>query len=82
MKHTLDFESNKNNVIFNSSESVNNYSLELSGNLADKNCTTLFTEINSSYKDIYFFRIENGQFKATACAHPLNISVGGKITFF
>ncbi|XP_014914560.1 sialic acid-binding Ig-like lectin 10 [Poecilia latipinna] len=75
MKGTLDFDSNPNDVIFNSSKSVNTYPLELTGNLSENNCTTLFSDLNSRYTDMYFFRIENGPFRATSCAHPLTITV-------
>ncbi|KAM4718249.1 sialic acid-binding Ig-like lectin 10 [Anableps anableps] len=75
MKHELDFASNPNDVIFNSSKSVNTYPLEIRGNLTEKNCTTLFPDLNTSYTDRYFFRVENGGYKATACSKPLQITV-------
>ncbi|XP_038143632.1 B-cell receptor CD22-like [Cyprinodon tularosa] len=64
-----------NIVIFNSSGSVNTYSLNIIGNLTEKNCTTLFPNLMTSYTDKYFFRIENWPFRATACDDPLNITV-------
>ncbi|KAK5599819.1 hypothetical protein CRENBAI_015069 [Crenichthys baileyi] len=60
---------------FCSSKSVNIYPLEMIGNLTERNCTTLFPDLNTSYTDRYFFRIENGPFRATACADPLQITV-------
>ncbi|XP_016524894.1 myeloid cell surface antigen CD33-like [Poecilia formosa] len=75
MKKSLKFSLNQNVVIFNSSESVNTYPLKMIGNLGEKNCTTLFPYLNTSYTDKYFFRVENGQFRATACAKPLQITV-------
>ncbi|XP_015251764.1 PREDICTED: myelin-associated glycoprotein-like [Cyprinodon variegatus] len=62
-------------IIFNGSGSVNNYSLNISGNLREKYCTTLFPDLKTSYADRYFFRIENEPFKATACDDPLQITV-------
>ncbi|XP_035981015.1 sialic acid-binding Ig-like lectin 13 [Fundulus heteroclitus] len=62
-------------VIFHSSRSVNTFSLNIIGNLTEKNCTTLFPNLNTSFTDRYFFRIENGNYKATACADPVNITV-------
>ncbi|XP_014831242.1 PREDICTED: myelin-associated glycoprotein-like [Poecilia mexicana] len=75
MKNNLAFSSDSNVVIFKSSRSVNKYPLNITGNLREKNCTTLFTDLNTSYTDKYFFRIENGPFRATACADPLQINV-------
>ncbi|XP_038131523.1 sialic acid-binding Ig-like lectin 14 [Cyprinodon tularosa] len=62
-------------VIFHSSGSVNTYSLNITGNLREKNCTTLFPDVKTSYADRYFFRIESEPFKASACDDPLNITV-------
>ncbi|XP_047204895.1 sialic acid-binding Ig-like lectin 13 isoform X3 [Girardinichthys multiradiatus] len=75
MKGGLNFASDPNIVIFNSSKSVNIYQLEMIGNLTEKNCTTLFPDLNTSYTNRYFFRAENGPVKATACADSLPITV-------
>ncbi|XP_014874390.1 myelin-associated glycoprotein-like [Poecilia latipinna] len=64
-----------NNVIFNSSSSVNTYQLEIIGNLKEKNCTTLFPNLATSHAEKYLFRIENYPFRALACADPLQITV-------
>ncbi|XP_015251763.1 PREDICTED: sialic acid-binding Ig-like lectin 12 [Cyprinodon variegatus] len=61
--------------VFNSSGLNNSYSLNIIGNLKEKNCTTLFPDLNTSYTDKYLFRIENWPFKATACDDPLDIEV-------
>ncbi|XP_037553375.1 sialic acid-binding Ig-like lectin 12, partial [Nematolebias whitei] len=63
------------NNVFHSDGSVNVYKLSITGNLKDKDCTTLFPDLNTSYSDKYFFRIESELFKATACADSLQISV-------
>ncbi|XP_032406791.1 sialic acid-binding Ig-like lectin 12 [Xiphophorus hellerii] len=62
-------------VIFNSSGSINTYSLNITGNLKEKNCTTLFPNLTTSHTDKYFFRVENVVYRATACADPLQITV-------
>ncbi|XP_037549923.1 B-cell receptor CD22-like [Nematolebias whitei] len=55
--------------------SVNINKLSIAGNLKDKDCTTLFPDLQTSYSGKYFFRIENALFKASACADSLQISV-------
>ncbi|XP_054893843.1 LOW QUALITY PROTEIN: myelin-associated glycoprotein-like [Poeciliopsis prolifica] len=62
-------------IIFHSSGSINNYSLDITGNLKEKNCTTLFPNLTTRYTDKYFFRVENGAFRATAIDDPLQITV-------
>ncbi|PWA24991.1 hypothetical protein CCH79_00015978, partial [Gambusia affinis] len=62
-------------IIFHSSGSINKYSLSMTGNLKEKNCTTLFPNLTTSHTDKYFFRVENGVYKASACADPLQITV-------
>ncbi|XP_044032920.1 vascular cell adhesion protein 1-like isoform X1 [Siniperca chuatsi] len=69
------FGINSNNVIFNSSRTVNIYPMKITGNLSQKNCTTLFSNLLTNYTDKYFFRIENGPFSATASCDPLQITV-------
>ncbi|XP_032408032.1 sialic acid-binding Ig-like lectin 13 [Xiphophorus hellerii] len=75
MKHNLDFKGDPRNVIFNSTRTDSTYQLEIIGNLREKNCTTLFRDLNSSHVDRYFFRVENGPFRATACSNPIKIRV-------
>ncbi|XP_014880997.1 sialic acid-binding Ig-like lectin 12 [Poecilia latipinna] len=75
MKGGVNFVSNPSIVIFNSSGSINKYSLNMTGNLKEKNCTTLFPDIQTSHADKYYFRVENGGYLATACADPLQIKV-------
>ncbi|KAM9712610.1 sialic acid-binding Ig-like lectin 10 [Menidia menidia] len=69
------FGDSRDNVVYNSSKSENRYQMNISGNLSQKNCTTLFSNLNTSQTDKYFFRIENEPFRATACADPLQITV-------
>ncbi|XP_035981441.1 myelin-associated glycoprotein-like [Fundulus heteroclitus] len=75
MKNTTKFGSSPNVVIFNSSGSVNTFSLKIIGNLTERNCTTLFPDLKTSFTDRYFFRVENGDYRGTACADPVNITV-------
>ncbi|XP_038161627.1 sialic acid-binding Ig-like lectin 14 [Cyprinodon tularosa] len=64
-----------NNLIFNSSGAVKVYPLEITGNLMEKNCTTLFENLTMQHSDKYFFRIENSMYKATASCSPCQVTV-------
>ncbi|XP_053198314.1 vascular cell adhesion protein 1-like [Scomber japonicus] len=75
IKNDHDFGSYPENVIFRSDQTDNPYPMNITGNLKEKNCTTLFSNLNTTYTDIYYFRIENGPPKATAICDPLNITV-------
>ncbi|XP_023182275.1 vascular cell adhesion protein 1-like [Xiphophorus maculatus] len=75
LKGGVNFGPNPSFVIFNSSGSINNYSLSITGNLKEKNCTTLFPNLTASHTNKYFFRVENWPFRASACADPLQITV-------
>ncbi|XP_053198315.1 vascular cell adhesion protein 1-like [Scomber japonicus] len=65
----------KENEIFKSSQADNPYPMKITGNLKEKNCTTLFSNLTTTYTDIYYFRIENRPFLATAVCDPLHITV-------
>uniref|UniRef100_A0A8P4G4N2 Ig-like domain-containing protein n=1 Tax=Dicentrarchus labrax TaxID=13489 RepID=A0A8P4G4N2_DICLA len=75
IKNNSYFGNNPNNVIFNSSKTVNTYPMNITGNLSQKNCTTLFSSLITSYTDTYYFRIVNWPFRATAVCDPLQITV-------
>ncbi|XP_037829011.1 sialic acid-binding Ig-like lectin 7 [Kryptolebias marmoratus] len=75
IKSTAEFAINPNNVIFNSSKSQNSYNIKLTGDLRQKNCTSVFSNLTTSQTDKYFFRIENEPFKATASCDPVQITV-------
>ncbi|XP_038581375.1 B-cell receptor CD22-like [Micropterus salmoides] len=68
------FGINPNNVIFNSSRTVNIYPMRITGNLSQKNCTTMFSSLLTSYTNTYFFRI-NKPFMSTASCDPLQITI-------
>ncbi|XP_051796133.1 B-cell receptor CD22-like isoform X4 [Acanthochromis polyacanthus] len=63
------------NVIFNSSQTVNDYPMEIIGNLSQGNCTTLFSNLTTTYNDNYFFRIANFPFMATASCEAVQIEI-------
>ncbi|XP_008394380.2 sialic acid-binding Ig-like lectin 12, partial [Poecilia reticulata] len=75
MKGGVNVWANPSPVIFHSSGSINNYSLDIIGNLKESNCSTLFPNLTTNHIDKYFFRVENGDYRATACADPLQITV-------
>ncbi|CAL1612611.1 unnamed protein product [Knipowitschia caucasica] len=60
---------------FDSSDPDLSSPMTLTGDLRQRNCTTLFTEIHTNHSDKYYLRIENQGFKATAVCDPLQIHV-------
>uniref|UniRef100_A0AAZ1XAL6 Ig-like domain-containing protein n=1 Tax=Oreochromis aureus TaxID=47969 RepID=A0AAZ1XAL6_OREAU len=75
IKTQSQFGNNPNNVIFNSSGAVSIYPMSITGNLSQKDCTTLFSNLTTTYTNTYFFRVESEPFKATAACDPLQITV-------
>ncbi|XP_069544813.1 myelin-associated glycoprotein-like [Brachyistius frenatus] len=69
------FLNHPTNVIFNSSMAVTTYPTRMTGNLTQKNCTTVFSNLTTQHADTYFFRVEKEVFKATASCEPLQIRV-------
>ncbi|XP_034145292.1 myelin-associated glycoprotein-like isoform X1 [Esox lucius] len=65
IKETSKFGQNPDNVIFNSSKTVNSYQGNITGNLSQKNCTTVFFNVTTSYTNKYYFRIESEPYNAT-----------------
>ena len=63
---------------FSHSNNEGKYPMKITGNLREKNCTTSFSHLITSYTDTYYFRIESRPFKATAVCDPLQINVTGK----
>nr|XP_029134677.1 sialic acid-binding Ig-like lectin 7 isoform X2 [Labrus bergylta] len=66
---------NLKNVFFNSSGTVNKFQMNITGNLRMKNCSTLIYNMKTTYEGVYYFRIENGPFRANARCDPLQITV-------
>ncbi|XP_042072928.1 B-cell receptor CD22-like isoform X2 [Haplochromis burtoni] len=64
---------NPTNVIYNSNGA--GYPRSITGNLSQRDCTTLFSNLTTTYTDTYFFRVESERFKATADCNPLQITV-------
>ncbi|XP_031150437.1 sialic acid-binding Ig-like lectin 7 [Sander lucioperca] len=77
IKSSKDFVKNPKNVIFNSSWEHNLYPMKITGDLSQKNCTTLFSSLITKHTDTYYFRIENWPFRSTAECDPLQITVRG-----
>ncbi|KAL3966672.1 myelin associated glycoprotein [Sarotherodon galilaeus] len=75
IKNRPEFGNNPNNVIFNSSGVVSIYPMSITGNLSQRDCTTLFSDLTTTYTDTYFFRVESEPFKSTASCDPLQITV-------
>uniref|UniRef100_A0AAQ4Q1N4 Ig-like domain-containing protein n=1 Tax=Gasterosteus aculeatus aculeatus TaxID=481459 RepID=A0AAQ4Q1N4_GASAC len=69
------FGQHPNNVVFNSSGTVSTYPMSFTGDLSQKNCTTLFSSLKTTYTDTYYFRVENRPFLATAVCDVLQITV-------
>ncbi|XP_054893847.1 vascular cell adhesion protein 1-like [Poeciliopsis prolifica] len=65
--------SNKN--IFDISHRVNNHQINITGNIKEKNCTTVFSDIKTRQETEYFLRVESSEYRATACSTPLQIRV-------
>ncbi|KAM6908097.1 myelin-associated glycoprotein-like [Lycodopsis pacificus] len=75
IKNNPYFGQKPDNVIFNSSRKDNIYPMNLTGDLSQKDCTTLFSRLITNYTDRYYFRIMNWPFRATAECDPLQITV-------
>ncbi|KAL3040909.1 hypothetical protein OYC64_011819 [Pagothenia borchgrevinki] len=75
IKEESRFGQNKENWIFHSDGTINTYPMSITGDLRQRNCTTLFSSLEKSHTNEYFFRIENSLFKATAACDPLQITV-------
>ncbi|XP_030612078.1 uncharacterized protein LOC115799196 [Archocentrus centrarchus] len=75
IKNDSRFNYKPNNVIFNSSGAVSTYPMSITGNLSERKCTTLFSNLTTTHTDTYFFRVEKEPFKATASCDPLQITV-------
>uniref|UniRef100_A0AAV2L371 Ig-like domain-containing protein n=1 Tax=Knipowitschia caucasica TaxID=637954 RepID=A0AAV2L371_KNICA len=43
--------------------------------MAQNNCTTLFPNVTTQHQDKFFFRVENGAFKATASCQAIQVNV-------
>ncbi|XP_031652670.1 B-cell receptor CD22-like isoform X2 [Oncorhynchus kisutch] len=75
IKENTHFYRHPDNVIFNSSKTVNRYQGKITGNMSQKNCTTVFFNVTTNYTNIYFFRIESQPFLATDIEKSVKIVV-------
>ncbi|XP_041717488.1 sialic acid-binding Ig-like lectin 13 isoform X2 [Coregonus clupeaformis] len=75
LKGSTKFGEGQDNVRFHSSKTVNRYQGNITGNMSQKNCTTVFFNVTTSYSDKYFFRIESQPFRATDPDKSVNIDV-------
>ncbi|RVE59044.1 hypothetical protein OJAV_G00200340 [Oryzias javanicus] len=75
IKNNTQFFENPSNVIFNSSNQTNIYPMKIIGNLTQKNCTTLFSNLITKYTERYYFRIENGKFKVVDRCNFIEIKI-------
>ena len=80
LKSTHHFGPHPESVVFNGSKTNNIYPISIIGNMSEFNCTTVFTNMKSSYADVYYFRVESTSFRATVICNPLTITVKGKRT--
>jgi hypothetical protein len=80
IKENSNFGGSPDSVIFNSSKTVNRYQGKITGNMFQKNCTTVFN-VTTNYMNIYFFRIESQPFRATDYDKSVYIDVRGKRQF-
>uniref|UniRef100_A0AAQ4R4J6 Si:dkeyp-28d2.4 n=1 Tax=Gasterosteus aculeatus aculeatus TaxID=481459 RepID=A0AAQ4R4J6_GASAC len=62
-------------VISNSSGTVSTYPMSFTGDLSQKNCTTFFSSLNTTYTGTYYFRVENRPFLSTDECDGLQITV-------
>ncbi|KAM9332217.1 sialoadhesin-like isoform 2-T2 [Pholidichthys leucotaenia] len=75
IKNNPYFHNKRHNVIFNSSMKNNIYPMTITGDLRQKNCNTLFSNLTINYTDVYYFRIENAPDMATALCNPPKITI-------
>ncbi|XP_062335444.1 myelin-associated glycoprotein isoform X2 [Osmerus eperlanus] len=63
------------NVIYNSSNLNNSYSMKIVGNLTERNCTSFLDNITQNHVNSYYFRLEDPSFRATADQNACKIKV-------
>ncbi|XP_043960084.1 vascular cell adhesion protein 1-like [Gambusia affinis] len=61
--------------IFDISQGFNNDQINITGNIKQRNCTTVFSDIKMTQDTEYFLRIEKGKFRGTGCSIPLQFTV-------
>ncbi|XP_037549926.1 vascular cell adhesion protein 1-like [Nematolebias whitei] len=61
--------------VYDISNTVKTFTVNMMGNLTEKNCTSVFSGLNTNHSGEYFFRVEMRWFKATAVCDPLHVTV-------
>ncbi|XP_031652668.1 sialic acid-binding Ig-like lectin 7 [Oncorhynchus kisutch] len=79
IKENSNFGEHPDRVIFNSSETFNRYQGKITGNMSQKNCTTIFFNVTTNYTNRYYFRIESQPYRATDPEKFVNIVVRGEV---
>ncbi|XP_018529383.2 B-cell receptor CD22 [Lates calcarifer] len=69
------FPQNPGIVVFDSSKTDNEYTMNISGNLSQNYCTTLFYNVTTEHTGTYYFRFYNSPFVASAICDHLDIIV-------
>ncbi|XP_064805696.1 B-cell receptor CD22-like isoform X4 [Oncorhynchus masou masou] len=75
IKENSNFRERPDRVIFNSSKLVNRYQGEITGNISQMNCTTVFFNVTTNYTDKYYVRIESQPYRATDPDKSVEIDV-------
>ncbi|XP_067108267.1 sialic acid-binding Ig-like lectin 13 [Osmerus mordax] len=73
--HDTRFGTFPENVIYNSSNLENSYSMKIVGNLTERNCTSFLYNITQNHVHSYYFRLEDPSFRATADQNACEIKV-------
>ncbi|XP_065327763.1 B-cell receptor CD22-like [Pelmatolapia mariae] len=73
IKNDARFGRNPTKEIYSSNGAVSTSPMSITGNLSQRDCTTLFSNVTTT--DTYFFRVESEPFKGTADCNPLQITV-------
>ncbi|XP_017285315.2 sialoadhesin [Kryptolebias marmoratus] len=63
--------------IYDISNAVKTFTVNITGNLTERDCTSEFSGLKSDHSGDYFFRIQNLSFKTTARCDPLHLTVKG-----
>ncbi|XP_056110017.1 B-cell receptor CD22-like [Rhinichthys klamathensis goyatoka] len=59
LKNKSQFADEDSLIAFNSSKTIRGFSdIQMTGNLSERNCTTVFYNIMMNHSDLYFFRLE------------------------
>ncbi|XP_033841478.2 B-cell receptor CD22-like [Periophthalmus magnuspinnatus] len=74
-KGVLEYSTSSQYTFSVSGDSTKSYPMNITGNLKNKSCTTMFYNLSKNHNDTYYFRVENSGFRATAVCDSLQIKV-------